>query len=44
MADRGPNPDLWMVKSGPRQPLKLVFYTQKCLSQNLEILPVFLSD
>jgi len=23
MADRGPNPDLWMVKSGPRQPLKV---------------------
>jgi len=26
MVDRGPNPDLRMVKSGPRQPLKIVFY------------------
>jgi len=25
-ADRLPNPDLWMVKSGPRQPLTVVFY------------------
>jgi len=34
MADRGPNPDLWMATAGPRQPLKGVFYTQKFLSQN----------
>ena len=32
MADRGPNPDLWMAMAGPRQPLKGVFYTQKFLS------------
>jgi len=43
LADCGPNLDLWMVKSGPRQLLKVVFYTQKCLSQNLAILPVLLS-
>jgi len=43
LADRGPNPDLWMLKSGPRQLLKVVFYTQKCLSQNLAMLPVLLS-
>jgi len=43
LADRGPNLDLFMVKSGPRQLLKVVFYTQKCLSQNLAILPVILS-
>jgi len=28
MADRGPNPDLWMVTAGPYQLLKGVFYTQ----------------
>jgi len=28
MADRDPNPDLWMVKSGPRQPLKVAIYTK----------------
>jgi len=32
MADRGPNPDLLMVTGGPRQPLKGLFYDQKCLS------------
>jgi len=29
MADRGPNPDLEMVKSGPHQALKTVFFSQK---------------
>jgi len=28
MADRGPNPNLWMVTAGPCQPLKGVFYIQ----------------
>jgi len=28
MADRGPNPDLWLVTAGPRQSLKGVFYTK----------------
>jgi len=28
MADRGPNPDLWMVTAGPRQPLKGVLYSK----------------
>jgi len=32
MVDRGPNPDLWMVRAGPRQPLKGVFYTHKFFS------------
>jgi len=38
MADRGPNPDLWMVTTGPRQPLKSVLYIQKFLSQNVALL------
>jgi len=38
MADRGPNPDLWMLTDGPCQPLKGVFYTQTFLSQNLALL------
>jgi len=42
MADRGPNPDLWMVTAGPRQPHKGVFFTQKFLSQNLALLAVHL--
>jgi len=42
MADRGPNPDLWMATAGPRQPLKGVFYTQKFLSQNFAFLVVLL--
>jgi len=42
MADRGPNPDLWMATAGPRQPLKDAFYTQKFLSQNFALLAVLL--
>jgi len=42
MADRGPNPDLWMAKAGPRQLLKGVFYTQKFLSRNFAFLVVLL--
>jgi len=42
MADRGPNPDLWVATAGPRQPLKGVFYTQKFLSQNFALLVVLL--
>jgi len=42
MADRGPNPDLWMATVGPRQPLKGVFYTQKFLFQNFALLVVLL--
>ena len=42
MADRGLNPDLWMVTAGPRQPLKGVFYTQRFLSQNFALLAVLL--
>jgi len=42
MADRGPNPDLWMVTAGPRQPFKDVLYIQKFLSQNLALLTVLL--
>jgi len=42
MAERGPNPDLWMETVGPRQPLKSVFYTQMFLSQNFALLAVFL--
>ena len=26
MADRGPNPELWMVTAGPGQPLKSILY------------------
>ena len=26
MADRGPNPDLWMVTAGPCQPLEGILY------------------
>jgi len=37
MADRGPNPDLWMMLSGPRQLLKSLFFAQKFLSQNLAL-------
>jgi len=44
MADRGTNPDLWMVTGGPRQPLKGLFYTQKCLSKNLALLAVLLKQ
>jgi len=40
MAHRGPNPDLWMVTAGPRQPLKGVFFTQRFLSQNFSLLAV----
>jgi len=29
MADRGPNPDLWMMTARSREPLKGLFYTQK---------------
>jgi len=42
MADRGPNPHLWMVTAGPRQPLKGVPYIQKFLSQNGALLAVLL--
>jgi len=42
MADRGPNPDLWMVTAGPRQPLKGVLYILKFLSQNVVLLAVLL--
>jgi len=42
MADRGPNPDLWMVPVGPRQLLIRLFFTQKCLSQNLALLAMLL--
>jgi len=42
MADRRPNPDLWMARAGPRQPLKGVFYTQMFLSQNFTILAILL--
>jgi len=42
MADRGPNPDLWAVTAGPRQPLKGIFFTQKFLSQNFSLLAVLL--
>jgi len=42
MADRSPNPDLWMATAGPRQPLKGVFYTLKFLSQNFALLAVLL--
>ena len=42
MADRGPNPGLWMVTAGPRQPLKGVLYIQKFLSQNVALLAVLL--
>jgi len=42
MADRGPNPDLWMATVGPRQPLKGALYTQKFLSQNFALLAVLL--
>jgi len=44
MADRGPNPDLWIVTGGPRQPLKGLFYTRKCLSQNLALWAVLLKQ
>jgi len=42
MADRGPNPDLWMATAGPRQPLKGVFYTHKFLYQNFTFLAILL--
>jgi len=42
MADHGLIPDLWMVTAGPHQPLKGVFYTQTCLSQNLVLLALLL--
>jgi len=42
MADRDPNPGLWMVTVGPCQPLKSVFYTQMFLSQNLALLALLL--
>ena len=42
MADRGPNPDLWMATAGPRQPLKGVFYTHKFLYQNFTFLRILL--
>ena len=42
MADRGPNPALWMVTAGPRQPLNDVLYIQKFLSQNVALLVVLL--
>jgi len=42
MADCGPNPDLWMVTAGPRQPLKGVLYIQKFLSKNVALLAVLL--
>jgi len=42
MADRGPNPNLWMATAGPRQPLKGVFCTQKFLYQNFTLLAVLL--
>jgi len=42
MADRGPNPDLWVVPAGPRQLLKRLFFTQKFLSQNLALLAMLL--
>jgi len=41
MADRGPNPDLWMVTGGPRQPLKGLFYTHKCYHKILRFWPYF---
>jgi len=44
MADLGPNPDLWMVTCGTRPPLKGLFYTQKCLSENLALLVVLLKQ
>jgi len=42
MADRGPNPNLWMATTGPCQLLKGVFYIQKFLSQNFSLLAVLL--
>jgi len=39
MADRGPNPDLWMLTAGPHQPFKGLFYTHKFLSQTLRFWP-----
>jgi len=42
MADRGPNPDLWMATAGPRPPLKCVFYTQMFLYLNFALLAVLL--
>jgi len=42
MVDHGPNSDLWMVTTGPRQPLKGAFHTQKFLPQNFVFLPVLL--
>jgi len=44
MADRGPNPDLWTVKTGPHQPLKGAFHTQRFLSQNLALSDVLLRE
>jgi len=44
MADLGPNPDLWMLTAGPRQPLKSLFYTQRFLSQNIALLAVLLKQ
>jgi len=42
MADRGPNPDLWMATAEPCQPLTGVFYSQKFLFQNFALLAVLL--
>jgi len=42
MANCAPNPDLWLVKARPRQPLKEVFYANRFLSHNLVLLAVVL--
>jgi len=41
MADRGPNPNLWMAMGGPRQALKGVFYTKKFYLEILRFYPYF---
>jgi len=41
MADRGPNPDLWIATAGPRQPLKGLFYTQSFYPKTLRFCAYF---
>jgi len=41
IADRGPNPDLWMVPGGPRQLLKRLYFTQNLYPKILRFWPCF---
>jgi len=44
IADRGPNPDLWMVPGGPRQLLKRLYFTQNLYPKILRFWPCFLKS